>query len=134
MAWRLKFGKHQLIVEPFRDGRIRNVTKILVEGHRTYALNDKGQLFASGVRGDRLIYQQDKHSLSILDAAAKFGLLPKDAVKELLVVHKKRALISKQYWAAQNIRTGAEKLEVELPVSVVRKIARADRAYKKVWT
>ena len=133
MAWRLKFGKHQLVVEPFKDGRIRNVTKILLEGHRTFALNDKGQMFASGVRGDRLVMRHDKHSLSILDAAAKFGLLSKTAVTETLLMHKRREMIYNRYWAGQNLISGADKLEVTLPVSVVRKIARADRAYKKVW-
>ncbi len=130
-TWTLTLGSHRLTVEGFREGRIRNVTKVLVSNRRTYAVNDKGQMFASIVEGNRLILRNDQRAIRLFDVAAKFGLLPKDVVKELKVEHERIAKIKRRHWSAQEIRHGAEGLGVELPATIKRSISMAKAAYKK---
>ncbi len=129
--WKLVLGSHQLTVQGFREDRVRKVAKILTVGSHTYAVNDKGEMFASAVRGNSFIVHHNHQTVGILDAAAKFGLLPAAAVKKLKAEHDRRSRISKQYWAARDLRDGAKEMDAQLPPVLKRRITRAFSNYKE---
>ena len=129
--WTLVLGEHRLYVQGFRNERIHKMAKVLRVNGCIYAVNDKGTMFSSVVAGRKLIVHHNHQSIKILDAAAKFGLLPAAAVKKLKTAHDRRELISKRNWAAHNLLRDAKDMDILISPDTKRKITRALAAYKK---
>lgn len=70
-------------------GKVRETTKVLVEGRCVYAINARGELFSTEVRGNNLYFgnKVTHYSLKMMSAAAALGVLDKATVDKLKAEH-----------------------------------------------
>lgn len=128
---RISVGGIHLTVRGFDHGKPRLMTKVLVDGHRLFGVNAKGEFFASGLRGQYSMAGATARSLAYLDAAAKLGLLDKKAVASLAKEHERVGKIRTRNWAARDLEDAAKKMGIALPENIKRRIRNARRARKR---
>ena len=129
--YRISVGGIYLTVRGFEHGKPRLMTKVLVDGHRLFGVNARGEFFASGLRGQYSMVSATARSLAYLDAAAKLGLLDRKAVAALKKEHERAGKIRTSNWAARDLEDAAKKMGIDLPANIKRRIRNARRAHKR---